>query len=55
MFDSIGTDLLSQGRQQALGRDYASALRTECVAMAQPYAWDAVLDRILAVYRGVLT
>jgi len=28
MFDTEGTDLLSQARLQALGRDYVSALRT---------------------------
>jgi glycosyltransferase involved in cell wall biosynthesis len=31
----------------------APTLRDACVAAAQAYAWDAVLDRILAVYRGV--
>ncbi len=33
--------------------DRAPTLRSSCVAAAQPYSWDSVIDRLLAVYREV--
>ena len=47
-------DIEGLGRILSEALPRASELRTECVETARPYAWDAVLDRILAVYREVL-
>ena len=47
-------DLGVLGRVLSQALPLASELQTECVAAARPYAWDAILYRILAVYREAL-
>ncbi len=49
------SDASAMGQVLAEALPKAAAFRDHCVAAAKPYAWDVVVERILAVYREVAT